>query len=324
MNKIIIIRFSSIGDIVMTSKAIRNLRVRYPKAILHYLTKPQFVDLVVHNPHIDKVITLDTNLITTIKKLQLEQYDAVVDLHNNLRSTIIKLVLNKKTVSVSKNSLAKRWMCITKNTSKKQVHFADKCVACLYSFDVKNDGLFLDFYLPQGFDYQHPITSQQYICVVVGALKATKSLPKERLLEMCKSIAKPVVLIGGRAEINTAQYIANQLLNCINLCGELSLLQSAYIIKNAEKIITHDTGMMHIAAAFNKRIYSIWGNTVPAFGMYPFMPSSLSIIAEVQGLKCRPCSHLGFDTCPKLHFNCMQNQRIDAIANWANKSEHIA
>jgi len=101
----------------------------------------------------------------------------------------------------------------------------------------------------------------------------------------------------------------------INKCGVLTLGQSASLIKNARLIITPDTGMMHIASAFNKNIVSIWGNTVPELGMYPYMPKNNNgySIHEVANLKCRPCSKIGFKECPKQHFNCMNQQNVNQI-----------
>jgi ADP-heptose:LPS heptosyltransferase len=93
----------------------------------------------------------------------------------------------------------------------------------------------------------------------------------------------------------------------------LSINQSAELIKVANKIYTNDTGMMHIAAAYNKDIEVFWGNTLPGFGMYPFYPDSdaaKSVNHEVLGLSCRPCSKIGFKTCPNGHFNCMNWQEI--------------
>jgi ADP-heptose:LPS heptosyltransferase len=99
-----------------------------------------------------------------------------------------------------------------------------------------------------------------------------------------------------------------------NVCGTLALAGSAWVIKGADAVITPDTGMMHIAAAFNKRVISVWGNTIPAFGMYPFLPNhEQSYLSEVKGLSCRPCSKIGYAKCPKGHFNCMEQQDIPTI-----------
>lgn len=96
----------------------------------------------------------------------------------------------------------------------------------------------------------------------------------------------------------------------------MTLNESAALLKQASVVITHDTGMMHIAAAFQKKIISIWGNTVPDFGMYPYLNNeyrnSFKII-ENNDLSCRPCSKIGFDKCPTGHFKCMNDLKMQEI-----------
>jgi len=105
-----------------------------------------------------------------------------------------------------------------------------------------------------------------------------------------------------------------------NLCGQYTLDQSASLIRQSAAVISNDTGLMHIAAAFKKPVVSVWGNTIPEFGMYPYMPGypELSVIAEVKNLSCRPCSKLGYKRCPVRHFKCMRKQDEMFIAESAN------
>jgi ADP-heptose:LPS heptosyltransferase len=93
------------------------------------------------------------------------------------------------------------------------------------------------------------------------------------------------------------------------------LNESADLVKKSKLIITHDTGLMHIAAAFKKKIISVWGNTVPEFGMYPYYGNSLAqnFQFEINGLRCRPCSKIGYAKCPRGHFKCMNQIKTDAI-----------
>ena len=130
----------------------------------------------------------------------------------------------------------------------------------------------------------------------------------------------PIILLGGSSDSQVAREIipyskSNEI---IDFCGKLSLNQSAFVVKKSEVVISHDTGLMHIAAAYNKKIISIWGNTIPEFGMYPYMSDSRSKIFEVKDLSCRPCSKIGFNKCPKKHFKCMIEQDLVGIAKYAN------
>jgi len=161
-----------------------------------------------------------------------------------------------------------------------------------------------------------------YIAFVIGAKHYTKQIPLNILTDICRNISKPVILLGDKLDEEKGNLIQKELgQNVYNACGKYSLNRSAFLIKQAEKVVTADTGLMHIAAAFNKEIISLWGNTVPAFGMYPYMPKNLSdsVIFENNNLKCRPCSKLGYQQCPKKHFNCMNKLNTVEIVQTINK-----
>jgi ADP-heptose:LPS heptosyltransferase len=134
-------------------------------------------------------------------------------------------------------------------------------------------------------------------------------MPLQKMISIGNKIKSPIILLGGKEDAVISQKLKSSLKgNVIDGCGNYSLNQSAAILKHAKLVITHDTGLMHIASAFRKKIISVWGNTVPEFGMYPYLPSALkanSTILEVKNLRCRPCSKIGFDKCPKGHFKCM-------------------
>jgi heptosyltransferase-2 len=159
-----------------------------------------------------------------------------------------------------------------------------------------------------------------YVALVLGAKHETKKLPAERLLELVLKLNRPVILVGGPEDREQGEAIVNELKTrqVLNGCGKWSINGSASIIEQSVCVISHDIGMMHIAAAFGKKILTIWGNTLPAFGMYPYRPHPDSTGFEVEGLSCRPCSKLGKTRCPKKHFRCMMDQRTDIIAAKAN------
>ena len=155
-----------------------------------------------------------------------------------------------------------------------------------------------------------PFQPYNYIAFVIGAAHQTKRLPTDKIINICKKISQPIVLLGGPGESDQGNLIAQESgTHVINTSGQLKLNQSASIIKQSAKVITHDTGLMHIAAAFRKPILSVWGNTIPAFGMYPYYPKGINLNTtfEVTKLSCRPCSKIGYQKCPKGHFKCMMN-----------------
>jgi ADP-heptose:LPS heptosyltransferase len=135
----------------------------------------------------------------------------------------------------------------------------------------------------------------------------------------------PIVLLGGKTEQAIGERIASAAgAHVVDLCAKLSLHQSAAVVQQSAKVITHDTGLMHIAAAFRKPIISVWGSTVPKFGMWPFYPTALELntSVEVLGLSCRPCSKIGFDRCPKTHFKCMQSIDVGQIESLISLDQH--
>jgi len=318
--KILIIRFSSIGDIVLTTPVIRCVQEQVPGVELHYLTKRTFEPVLAGNPYIDKIHFLKDSLAETIADLKLEHFDHVIDLHNNIRTLFIKKRLGKPTSSFNKLNL-KKWLLVSfrLNLMPKE-HIVDRFLKTVEFLGVKNDGIGLDYFLINNHHLTLllPPSHQQYIALVIGAQHGTKRLPVQRLVELCKLIEKPVVLLGGPEDMERGEkIIASCAGHVFNGCGKFKLDQSAFLVKMAICVITHDTGLMHIASAFKKRIHSVWGNTVPEFGMYPYLVEE-SYISEVKGLSCRPCSKIGYQKCPLGHFKCMNNINLTAISQQVN------
>lgn len=332
--KILIIRFSSIGDIVLTSPVVRCLKKQI-QAEIHYLTKKSFGSIVRSNPYIDKVFSFEKDIAEVINDLTSEQYDCVIDLHKNLRSFRVRQALGIKTYSFNKLNIEKWMMVNLKLNWLPNKHIVDRNLATVVPLNIVNDGAGLDYFIPEkdevsisdiGREYDFSIPNSQYIAFVIGAAHATKRLPVEKIIDICNNIQLSVILLGGKDDFDNGELIASKSTGyALNLCGKLNLNQSASIVKQAHKVITHDTGLMHIAAAFRKNIISVWGNTIPEFGMYPYLPKtsqsdkSMNEVVEVKGLSCRPCSKIGYDKCPKSHFKCMQMIDIEAVAILANR-----
>jgi len=325
MPKFLILRFSSIGDIVLTTPVVRCLKLQAKDAEVHYCTKKRFSSLLERNPYIDKTILLEEETSAVIKQLKEERYDYIIDLHHNLRTLYIKQQLGVKSFSFDKLNLEK-WLLVNFKINRlPHVHIVDRYLATLKSFGVKNDGAGLDYFLSSEDEsalQQLPAEFQRgYIGIVIGARHATKKLPVGKLILLCQKINRPIVLLGGKEDFEIAEAIRNAQQtgrDIFNACGKFSINESAVLVKHADKIITHDTGLMHIAAAFKKEIVSIWGNTIPEFGMAPYYGSNhvRSTMIEVKPLSCRPCSKIGFDECPKGHFKCMMQidvEKIDAL-----------
>ena len=315
--KILLIRFSSIGDIVLTTPVIRCLKRQLTGVEIHYLSKKNFESVLQANPYIDKLHLLDKDLSKTISDLKREKFDLIIDLHHNLRTQIIKTRLGVKSYSFDKLNWQK-WLFVNfKINRMPDVHIVDRYLDTCKSLEIVDDGEGLDYFLTRTYQLSEllPATHQHFIGVVIGAQHATKRLPQHKLIALCQQIKKPIVLLGGPEDTLRGKEISEIAgAHVFNACGKYSLDQSAFLVKMAQQIITHDTGLMHIAAAFNKPIISIWGNTVPEFGMYPYKLSH-SNFAEVKNLSCRPCSKIGYQQCPLGHFKCMNDIDLLYIVN---------
>ncbi|MFY9309007.1 MAG: glycosyltransferase family 9 protein [Bacteroidia bacterium] len=308
--KILIIRFSSIGDIVLTTPVVRCLKQQLPDVEVHCLTKKGFKGILENNPHISKIHTIEKDVKEVLPELKKENFDYVIDLHNNIRSAQVKVALGKPSPTFRKLNF-KKWLLVNFKINKMpDLHLVDRYMLTVEELGVKNDFKGLDYFIPEqdAVDVSSlPKTHQEgYIGFVIGAKHATKQLPVEKIISICKKLNQPVVLLGGKEDFENAKRIESAVGSLIyNGCGKYNLNQSASLVKQAKKIITHDTGLMHIAAAFKKEIISVWGNTVPAFGFTPYLPGSGSKIVEVKNLPCRPCSKIGYEKCPEGHFKCM-------------------
>ena len=317
--KLLIVRFSSIGDIVLTTPVIRCVKQQLKGVEVHFLTKEKFASVIRHNPYIDKLYTMDEELGEVIPQLKAEQYDYIIDLHRNARTLRLKRALGRPSYSYNKLNWEKFLIVYFKVNRLPEKHIVDRYMETVLPLGVKNDGKGLDYFIAQNdeVDMQRLLPAafhQGYDALVAGGSYFTKRIPLHQLLEISKNNKRPLVLLGGKEDTDIANQVAIAYEGkVINLCGVLSLNQSASVIRQAQKVITSDTGLMHMAAAYKKDIVSLWGNTIPEFGMGPYLPGENSKILEVKGLSCRPCSKLGYRKCPKGHFKCMNNIDVSHV-----------
>jgi ADP-heptose:LPS heptosyltransferase len=323
--KFLIIRFSSIGDIVLTTPLVRCLKQQVEGAEVHYVTKKQFVSVLYGNPHIDKIHVFEDNLKDLISQLKKEEFDYIIDLHNNIRSNLVTRKLKLISFAFDKINFHKALITSPlKLNILPHIHIVDRYFATVKVFDVKNDEKGLDFFiLPENEIKinQFPLEYRNgYIAFVIGAKHNTKQLPVEKIIGLCELVNFPVILLGGKDDFKTGELIVNskKFKAVLNACGKYNLQESASLIDMSSLVITHDTGLMHIAAAFNKTIFSIWGNTIPEFGMYPYNPRKDNQLFEIANLKCRPCSKIGFKKCPRNHFKCMNLLDINNFSKEIN------
>ncbi len=321
--KILVIRFSSMGDIIYTTPVVRCLKKQLPGAEVHFLTKPAFKYIYDNNPYLDRLLLLKPTLSETIEEIKSEHYDYIIDLHNNLRTSLIKLRTGIKSSTYKKQRIRK-WLSLKFNLKLvPNIHLVERYLKTVKFLGVKNDGQPIDYYIKAEHDLQKLLPAshwQNYVAFVIGATHFTKRMPNEKIISICRQIDQPIVLLGGEDVKANGNEIAGAIGNKIyNACGITSLDESVYLVSKATSIIGFDTGLTHIAEAFDVPIASIWGGTVPELlGVQPYMVKNAEVIGI--DLSCRPCSKFGLEKCPLGHFKCMrdipENKVVDFIKHF--------
>ncbi len=321
--KILIVRFSSIGDIVLTFSVVSTIKSLFPHCQIDFVTKKQFAALLQACPELDRVFLLNDSLSELRKQIDFKEYDAVLDLHHNLRTRLLLLGSSAPVYRFPKNNIEKWLLTTFKVFPKKRIHVVERYLQPLHRLlaDFHPFHAASQYYIPQDahFDIasRFDVAPQTYIAIAIGAQFATKRLPTDLLIELIEQLKHPVVILGGKEDLQTVDLILKscQQTKVVSAVGAASIHESAWLAKNAKALLTHDTGLMHIAATFEVPIHLIWGNTVKDFGMYPYRLEQENVFHyEVAHLACRPCSKIGYQQCPKGHFSCMRKQDLTQIA----------
>ncbi len=330
--KFLVIRFSSIGDIVLASPVLRCLKTQVLTSEVHFLTKSSFKIVTASNPYIDQFFYYDNNLSELITELKKEDYDYIIDLQNNFRSHKIKKALGKKAYTIDKLNFEKLLLTKTGINIMPHRHITLRSLDTVKDFGVKDDGLGLDYFIPEKDRIKEsdiPASHHAgYIAVVIGASYHTKKLPVHKLKELCSGISHPLILLGGKEDNAIGEQVAAvDPVKIYNSCGKFNLNESADLVRRSRLVISHDTGLQYIASAFNKITLAIWGSTSPKLDVEPFYgdiflrqaqePPYENILRKPQ-LRCQPCSKYGNKKCPLGHFKCMEQMDINYIISRVN------
>lgn len=293
----------------------------YDGVEIHYLTKAKFRSLVDVNPYVSKVHVIEKSTNEVIDSLLAEHFDYVIDLHKNLRSGRVKRKLKMLTFGFEKLNWQK-WLLVNFGINRMPPeHIVDRYMDTLKPFGVKNDNKGLDFFWSEkGKEESLALPDSHksgYIGVGIGAAHWRKKLRLPQYVELCKNLNFPIVLLGGPTESAEGEKIAAECGDLVfNSAGKCSLEVSASLIKDCKLLITPDTGIMHIAAALKKPIISIWGATVPEFGMYPYQNEALNEMVQADHLNKRPCSKLG-TKCKYKPCKCIDELPLEKVVETA-------
>jgi len=326
MDKILIIRLSSIGDIVLSSALIRVLRKKFTNAKIDFIVKKEFSELLKFNPYLTNVIEFDASkgfkeLLRLKKQILKERYDLIIDIHNNLRSIFLRTFSGAKVVKINKR-IFKRFLLVKFkiNLYKNAIPVAERYIEPVLQFSIKNDNQGVELFVPDDVIESAKIkiafsNSNLYIAFSPSAKHETKRWLAERFAELGDKLAEKfnakIILLGGIEDIERCAKVEKMMKHTpINLCGKTSLLESSAILSLCKLLVTNDSGLMHIGSAMKTKIVAIFGSTVKEFGFFPYGTESIVIEKPV---KCRPCSHIGRDKCPKGHFKCMRDIEVEEV-----------
>ncbi|MBA3828125.1 MAG: glycosyltransferase family 9 protein [Taibaiella sp.] len=329
--KLLVIRFSSIGDIVLTTPVVRCLKQQLPGVEIHYLTKAAYKEVLIANPYIDKLHYLHDDIGKMIPELLAEKFDYIIDLHNNLRTLQVKKALNTHQFSFPKLNFQK-WLLVNfKIDLMPSVSIVERYMETVVPLGIHNDEMGLDYFIPEDVKVGNSDIPMShwggYTACVIGGSYKTKKLPAAQWEKFCAATPYPIILMGGAEDKEQGAKIAAKYpIKVYNSCGKFSLNESAWLLKHAKVVASNDTGLMHIAAAFKKPVISLWGNTSSTMGMFPYYGnndlaekrSPFSMIMEKKKLYCHPCSKLGYNKCPEKHFKCMNNLNMSDLEENVN------
>ena len=325
--KILCIRLRAIGDVVVTTPVYRALK-RQLGAEVHALVQAVPALVLAHNPHVDRVL-LHGSPEAEASRLRAAGYDLVVDLHCNLRSHRLRLALGLPAVGYRKRNLEK-WLLTRGIDVLGREHLVDRYFRALAPLGIADDGEGLDYFVQPGelaaarekvADATGAPPPGAFTALVLAATRLTKRPTAELAAAIVARSPRPVVLFGGGDVRALADEVTARLApagpEVVDACGRLGLRESCALLAEAACVVTPDTGLMHVAAALDRPIVTLWGNTAPGFGMYAFnaraRPGRVAD-AAVAGLDCHPCSRIGYGACPRGHFRCMRDQDPAAIA----------
>jgi heptosyltransferase-2 len=337
-SKILIIQTAFLGDLILTTPFLHLTRITYPDAIIDLIVNQGSESVLENNPDINSIISLNKK---NIKKnpfkflgfafeLRKKKYDLVLSPHFSYRSTLLSWITGSKTRIGYKESGFSFLHTHTVTRPKKGPHEVDKLFSLIlddpskypigrerrpYLFIKENDPI------KNRLNFTNPELG--YVVIAPSSLWETKRYPEEGFIGLCRSILQRtgmnLILVGSKMDRKITKNIYQGLLldrgewseRIIDMAGETTLQELAYLISKARIIISNDSSPVHFASAFNIPTLIIYGATIPEFGY-----SSLSdnhLISEILGLSCRPCGIHGGNYCPEKHFKCMLNQKPENL-----------
>ena len=322
MKKILIIRFSSFGDIVQALSVTKHIKEMYPNAVLDWLTKTEFGDLPAHSPYVDNIITLNKkNGLFGLLKLSFElrsnSYDLIYDAHSNLRSFIIKIIVktfNPKSSVITRSK--ERWKRVLLFNFKKNkfprpyrgmISYCEPLELNSAS-DLIQDWNFNDKTIKNVQEKTY-LNNDDYIVMAPSAAWEMKRWPVDHWKKLANELGDfPIYFVGGPQDNFIEEIIDKNNKNIMNVAGKLNLIESSYLVSKAKLVVSADTGIIHVADLLGVNGLSLIGPT--AFGF----STNKNIRTLEFDLPCRPCSKDGRGKCERdIYQECMVNISVEKV-----------
>lgn len=304
LNRILIIRLSSLGDILLTTPLVRSLKKKYPDILINFLLRKEYRDVYKFNPYINNLYLLERDNRFPDELLN-QKYNLVLDLQNNFRSVGIRKKVETEKVRVFNKKTFEKLLLVNfkinklKNAEQIPVRYA----ASLEDFQLDDEGL--DLFTGD----VNPLikkNEKRYIGFAPGSRHFTKMWPEDYYISLGNKLffsGFTIVLFGGKDDKDLCERLSQKIQGSINLSNDNDLLLTAVNIKECLAVVCNDSGLMHAACAVKVPVMALYGSTVKEFGFTPYRNRNL--ILENKTLTCRPCTHIGRESCPKKHFKCM-------------------
>jgi heptosyltransferase-2 len=323
--RILLLRLSAIGDVVLTSPLIRALRQRFPNARIDFVIKESFAELMAHNPRLDSVYRFDPasgvpGLVQLGQQLRRQRYDVVLDLHRNFRTIILTRLCAAPRSGHYHKHVLRRWLFVKFKAATVQriPPVAQRYLQAAAFLNLPNDGANPELFWSAAHEAEALRALLQagwkkeraLLCLAPGAGYFTKRWPIEYFSEVARELAGShknfaLAILGGEQDCELGRYLReHSRAEILDLTGKCSLLASAAIIKRSRLVLANDSGLMHIAEAVGTPVLALFGSTTRELGFFP--QRATSRVLEQLNLDCRPCSHLGYHACPARHFRCMK------------------
>ena len=312
----LVVRFSSLGDLVLTTGPLHHLKKNYPGVEFDFLTSDIGEEIFINSIEFDNIYRvpkgsgiLDLTRIYT----QLPRYDIVLDLQNNFKSHFLKWFVRGKYFRIIKHSKERR--AFVKNRSYREVlnqHVVEKYYKVFRQAfelpDLDVEELRPRFHAQKITIDEKSFNLSEAVVIHPYASQKNKEWPYVADLVDQLILSETPVIIVGSSDVEVTLPESDLILNLTN---KTSIREMASFLSQAKGLITTDSGPMHLGIAVNTPTLAIFGPTTKEFGFYPVF--NRTEVVEIEDLECRPCHVHGGDICPKEHHNCVTQISVESV-----------